>query len=133
MSVCDQIRDEIRKRRYNITYDHEDENRCLINFRDEQLFRKAKEKYGEDDALFIATSTAEYDKKKNSIATNLVAPLEKFCELYLEECCVKENQEPVNVCRIHVDPEYPKVGLEVKPINLERFKQALDDFMNCTK
>lgn len=132
MSICNEIREELKKRRYKITYDREDENRCIINFRYEPLYRSAKEKFSEEDAKWISTSSVVYDKKKNYIEANLVSPLTKFCELYLEECCIN-GKEPVNTCRIHVDPEYPRIGLEVKPADLERFRKALDDFMNCTR
>lgn len=128
-NVCAEIREELKKLRFDITYDREDKEECLINFRYAPSFEKAKQKFGEDDALFIATSTVSYDKKKKVVGTNLLSPLEKFCELYLDYCC----EDNVNVCRIHVDPEYPRVGLEVKPINLEKFKEALADFFNCTR
>lgn len=130
--VCKDIREELKKRRFDITFDSEDENKCILNFRHERAFQRAKRKFGEDDAIFISTSTVSFDKKKQSIATNFLSPLEKFCELYLDYCC-ENGEEPINVCRIHVDPEYPRIGLEVKPINLEKFKEALNDFINCTR
>lgn len=135
MSVCSKIKEELKRRRFDVTYESEDEKRCLINFRDRKLFEKAKRKFGEDEALFIATSTVEYDKKTKSVKTNLVSPLEKFCELYLDYCCEKgeKGEEPINVCRVHLDPKYPRVGLEVKPITFEKFKAALNDFLNCIR
>ena len=123
------IRELLRKVGYEITYDREDQHRCVLNFRDRRLFEKAKEKFGEDDAEWIATSSVTFDKHKGSIEANFVSPLEKFCELYLDECCLKGD----NLCRIHADPEYPKIGLEIKGADFEQFQQALYDFLNCTK
>ena len=129
LSKCNIIMDEVKKRGYRITYSREDEDKCIINFIDEHLYRKAKEKFGEDDARWISTSAVIYDKKRDYIEANLVAPLEKFCELYLDECCMDKN----NICRVHIDPEYPRVGLEIKPASIETFKSALDDFINCSR
>ena len=129
MSVCEEIRRELRKRGYDITYDREDEHRCVLNFVDKVLYERAKRRFGEDEAKWISTSSVVYDKEKESAEANLVAPLEKFCELYLDECCTDET----NICRVHIDPEYPRVGLEIKPADLEKLKEALDDFMNCTR
>jgi len=129
MGVCEEIRKELERRGYNITYDREDTHRCVLNFVDKILYEKAKEKFGEDEAKWISTSSVVYDKEKESVEANLVAPLEKFCELYLDECCSDET----NLCRVHVDPEYPRVGLEIKAADLKKLREALDDFFNCTR
>jgi len=129
MGVCEEIRKELERRGYNITYDREDKRRCVLNFVDRILYERAKRRFGEDEAKWISTSSVVYDKETESVEANLVAPLEKFCELYLDECCTDET----NICRVHVDPEYPRVGLEIKPANLEKLREALDDFLNCTR
>ena len=129
MSICDKIRDELRKRGYEITYDREDDLRCVLNFVDTILYERAKRRFGEDEAKWISTSSVVYDKKEEEVEANLVAPLEKFCELYLDECCRDET----NICRVHIDPEYPRVGLEIKPATIKKFIEALDDFFNCTR
>jgi len=129
LGTCDLILHEIRNRGFKVTYKDEDEDKCIVNFIDERLYRRAKEKFGEDDAKWISTSTVIYDKKKGFVNANLVAPLEKFCELYLDECCMGK----FNACRLHVDPDYPRVGLEIKGVPIENFKWALDDFINCVR
>ena len=129
MSRCNEIIREIEKRGFKVTYRREYADRCVVNFIDDRLYRRAKEKFGEDEAKWISTSTVIYDKKKDYVEANLVAPLERFCELYLDECCMNKN----NICRVHIDPDYPRVGLEIKPASMENFKSALDDFVNCIR
>jgi len=127
--VCDDIRGALTKLGFEITYDHEDENRCVLNFRDKSLYRKAVEKFGEDDAKWISTSTVIYDKGRNTIEANLVSYLARFCELYLEGCCEDDS----SLCRIHIDPEYPRIGLELKGADIRRFEEVLADWLNCIR
>lgn len=116
------------KRKFEVTYEREDEQQCVVNFVDKPIFERAKEKFFES-ALFIAVSSVALNKEEGTVDANLVSPLEKFCELYLDYCC-KDNE---NLCRVHLDKEFPRIGLEVKGADLETLKRALDDFINCTR
>jgi len=125
--TCRKIVEEIESRGFKITYFREDKRYCRINFTHPRIRRIAVEKYGEDIGVYYSTSTAVYNKEKKSLELNLVSPLFKFCELYLDYCC----EDNTCICRLHVDNDPPRVGLEVKPLDVEKIGEVLDDFYNC--
>lgn len=127
--TCDEIREILVKLGLKITYDREDEDRCILNFVDEGAYRVAVREFGEDDAKWISTSTMIYDKRRRAIEANLVSYLTKFCELYLEGCC----RDGDCLCRVHVDPEYPRIGVELKGGDIERFRGLVSDWLNCIR
>ena len=128
MGLCAKVRDFLERMGYEITYYGDGEDRCVLNFRDARLFKRARERFGEDVAEYISTSSISVDEQ-GRIEANLVSPLFKFCELYLTGCC----SEDTNLCRVHIDPKYARVGLEIRGADLDHFKEALKDFLNCTR
>jgi len=130
MSECNLIRSELKKRNFEVTFDREDDKGCIINFKYSPSFERVKTRFGEDIALAKAISSVAFNKETQKIEANLLSPLEKFCELYLDYCC-RDNEW---LCRVHIDKEIPaRVGLEIKQADIEKLKGALDDFINCTR
>ncbi len=100
--TCEQLKEIIRKNRYQIVNVFEDEEKCIIDF------KHPKVKVEPPVSYFL--SSVALDKRDGSIETTVRSKVETFKELYLDYCCEDNEQR----CRPHVNMEDKILSVEAK-------------------
>lgn len=97
---CEQLKDVIKKNRYEVVNVVENGHKCIIDF------KHPKVKLEPPVSYFL--SSVALDKERNFIETTVRSKVETFKELYLDYCCEDSEWR----CRPHVNMEEKILSVE---------------------
>jgi len=123
--IASKLKEEIKRRGFSITSESKENDKIIIQFRNDNIFKKTEKIFGAS-SLMYATSACIVHKDMPIIECNITSPVKKHIEFYIST--EKESYRP------HFYPEDNIAAIELSlPLSeesVQKISTILDSFLN---